>query len=139
MILTAGDSTSSKSASRQHGFCCSVLHHRRGARTHTSARDVETEFVDTSLCGEKKRAPIATAPSHVVWMLGTAKRTEVLALRIENPQATRAADIHIAALVNFDTIDGVFTGGVGQVMEQFAFGKRTIGVHRITEDDLLLI
>src|SRR5437870_9381898 len=83
--------------------------------------------------------PSASPPRQVVRVFGAAQRAQVLAVRVEDPQPTGAAYIHVAALVHFHAVDGVFAGRAGHVEEQFALAECAVSVGGITEDNLLLL
>src|SRR5215475_1961182 len=88
-----------------------------------NARDVQRHPVEGILRGHIKRFSIFAAPRHVMWMLRRQDGPQVFSRRGNNPQTAGSRNIQVALLVDFDSVDRIFTRSLGHVKKHLPVGK----------------
>src|SRR5262245_9762870 len=91
-----------------------------GCQVGSHSRYVQPYPIYACLCRQVECLSVVVAPGHVVRMLRSFESAEVFALRRKNPQPTRPGHVHVALLINFDAVNGVFARCARHIEEDFA-------------------
>src|SRR5262245_60041910 len=73
----------------------------------TNAGNIQSHLVETASSTQVQRLAVV-APGHVVWMLRSDYRSQVLSFRRNDPQTTRAGHVQVAALIDLHAIERIF-------------------------------
>jgi len=91
-------------------------------RTGQTPGDLQRHAIESPLRRQIKGVSVV-APCHIVRMLGRDDRAEMFCFRRDDPQSAGARDIEVAASVDFDAVDGVFSRRLRHVEENSAIAQ----------------